>query len=193
MGMSAGLGESPGAMMSVIFAVRNAEEPLLRSLAALAPFATEGLIGDVVVADLGSRDATLAVAEAAGCTLIEACASRAMALERAVKLARKDWLLGLEAGDIPDAGVATSLRDHMARHAKAPLALALLALPPSAGGWRRGLLGPIFDASGVSPRQAIRLLLPRRDAELFASRHSRWRGPRSRARIERARAPATRP
>ncbi|MBV9588678.1 MAG: hypothetical protein JO310_03680, partial [Hyphomicrobiales bacterium] len=53
-------------MITVVFLTRDAEEPLLRSLAALAPFATEGLIGDVVVADLCSRDATLEVAEAAG-------------------------------------------------------------------------------------------------------------------------------
>ena len=54
----------------------------MRSLAALAPFAAEGLIADVVVADLGSRDATLAVADAAGCTIVENCAETAAALER---------------------------------------------------------------------------------------------------------------
>ena len=110
-------------MITVIFIVRNAEEPLLRSLAALAPFAAEGLIGDVVVADLGSRDATLAVAEAAGCKIVAKCATNGAALERAVKLARKDWLLVLEAGDTPDRGVATSLRDHIVQNAKAPLCL----------------------------------------------------------------------
>jgi glycosyltransferase involved in cell wall biosynthesis len=171
-------------MITVIFIARNAEEPLLRSLAALAPFAAEGLIGDVVVADLGSRDATRAVAEAAGCTLVENCANEHAALERSVKLARKEWLLMLEAGDTPDMGVATSLRDHIARNAKAPLALAFLALPPGAGRWRRALFGSIFDASGVSPRHAIRLLVPRRAAKLLAGAQGRWRGARSRARIE---------
>ncbi len=171
-------------MITVIFIVRNAEEPLLRSLAALAPFAAEGLIGDVVVADLGSRDATLAVAEAAGCTIVAKCASNATALERAVKLARKDWLLVLEAGDTPDTGVAKSLRDHIAQNAKAPLTLAFLALPPGAGRWRRALFGSIFDATGFAPRHAIRLLVQRRDAKFLASAQGGWRGARTRARIE---------
>src|SRR5689334_19234689 len=126
-------------MITVIFTVRDAEEPLLRSLAALAPFATEGLIADVVVADLCSRDATLAVAEAAGCTLVRECTSRATALERAVKLARKDWLLALEAGDTPGPAVAASLRDHIAQSAKAPRPLAFLALSAGDGRWRRAL------------------------------------------------------
>jgi glycosyltransferase involved in cell wall biosynthesis len=180
-------------MISVIFTARDAEEPLLRSLAALAPLATEGLIADVIVADLGSRDATLAVAEAAGCTLVETCVSRTVALESAIKRARKDWLLVLEAGDTPDARVATSLRDHIARHAKAPLALAFLALPPGAGRWRRFTLGPIFDASGVAPSRAMRLLVPRRDAKLLAGAPGLWRGARSRARIESAAMPSLRP
>lgn len=179
-------------MITAIFITRDEEEPLLRSLAALAPLATEGLIGDVVVADLGSRDATLAVVEAAGCTPVEKCASRAAAFERAIKLARKDWLLVLEAGDTPGADVATSLRDHLARNAKAPLALAFLALAPGAGRWRRALLGPVFDAAGFAPAHAIRPLVPRRDAKLLASTPWRWRGARSRARIERAGTPSSR-
>jgi hypothetical protein len=171
-------------MITVIFLVRNAEEPLLRSLAALAPFAAEGLIGDVVVADLGSRDATLAVAEAAGCTIVAKCASNATALERAVKLARKEWLLVLEAGDTPDTGVATSLRDHIARHAQTRLPLALLAVSASTGRWQRALLGGVFDLSGLAPRGSIRLLVPRRKADLLSKLEGRWRGARSRARIE---------
>ncbi|MBV9566986.1 MAG: hypothetical protein JO172_02510 [Hyphomicrobiales bacterium] len=115
-------------MITVIFITRDAEEALLRSLAAIAPFATDGLIGDVVVADLFSRDATLVVAEAAGCTIVEECATERAALERAVKLARKQCLLRLEPGDTPDAYVAASLRDHIARHAQTRLPLAFLAL-----------------------------------------------------------------
>jgi glycosyltransferase involved in cell wall biosynthesis len=180
-------------MITVIFVVRNAEEPLLRSLAALAPFAAEGLIADVIVADLGSRDETLSVAEVAGCMIVGKCPNKVAALERAIKLARKDWLLVLEAGDAPDTGVAMSLRDHVAQNAKAPLALAFLALPPGAARWWRPVLGPIFDASGLSPRHAIRLLVPRRDARFLASRQGRWRGARSCARIEGTARPSLRP
>jgi hypothetical protein len=180
-------------MITVIFIVRDAEEPLLRSLVALAPFAAEGLVGDVIVADIGSRDATLAVAEAAGCTFVEDCATKATALERAVKLARKDWLLWLAPGDTPHAAVAASLRDHIARTAKAPLPLAFLALAPGAGRWRRAMLGPIFDVFGLAPANAVRLLVPRRDAKLLVTVTGHRKGARSRARIERAGAPAPLP
>ena len=40
------------------------------TLAALVPGATAGLLGEVVVADAGSRDATAEVADVAGCRFI---------------------------------------------------------------------------------------------------------------------------
>jgi hypothetical protein len=173
-------------MISVIILTRDEEEPLLRSLAALAPFATEGLIADVIVADRGSRDATLAVAEAAGCTLVENCGNRTSALERALKLARKSWLLALSAGDMPDREVATALRDHLARSSPAPRPAALLALPPGAGILRRAMLGQAFDRLGMAPRTGLRVLTPPAEAELLLGEHRRWRGLRLRARIGRA-------
>ena len=173
-------------MITVIFIARDEEEPLLRSLAALAPLAAEGLIGDVIVADLFSRDATGAVAEAAGCTLVENCANERAALERAVKLARKEWLLALKPGDTPGAPVAASLRDHIARYAQTRLPLAFLALSTDAGWGKCALLGKLFDVFGFAARDSLRLLVPRGEADLLSKVAGHWRGARSRAPIERA-------
>ncbi|MBV9752236.1 MAG: hypothetical protein JO188_06925 [Hyphomicrobiales bacterium] len=176
-------------MITVVFLTRDAEELLLRSLAALARFSTQGLIGDVVVADLCSRDATLQVAEAAGCTLVEKCATEGAALERAVKHARKEWLFVLRPGDIVEALAAATLRDHLARNARTRLPLAFLAFPAASGRVRRALIGKVFTLSGLGPKNAVRLLVHRRDARLLADPERRWPGARAPTTIMRAAEP----
>ena len=57
-------------MISVIFATKDDEAGLAWSLAALVPAATEGIVRDVTVVDDGSRDGTLVVADAAGCSIL---------------------------------------------------------------------------------------------------------------------------
>ena len=59
-----------GSMLSVIIATHESERALVPTLAALVPGAAAGLIGEVVIADAGSRDATAEVAEIAGCRFI---------------------------------------------------------------------------------------------------------------------------
>ena len=54
-------------MLSTIIATHESERILVPTLAALIPGATAGLLGEVVVADAGSRDATAEVADVAGC------------------------------------------------------------------------------------------------------------------------------
>jgi glycosyltransferase involved in cell wall biosynthesis len=157
-------------MITVVIPVRDQEEPLLRTLAALAPLAAQGIVADVVVADCGSRDATLSVADAAGCAIVENCADRASAIRAAVGLARKPWLLLLAAGDIPDAGLAAAAREHIARTdlTGQPRAAAFLSLPAGAGVLRRAALALGFDMFGHSAPQARRVLAPRAEAHLLA-------------------------
>ena len=79
-------------MITAIIETRNEEVGLTHALAALVPAATEGILWDVIVIDKGSDDGTRAVADAAGCTIINASAEvdpRRTAVERA----RGDWLL----------------------------------------------------------------------------------------------------
>ena len=57
-------------MLSVIIATSESERPLVRSLAALVPGATAGLVREVIIADGGSADGTAEVADFAGCRLM---------------------------------------------------------------------------------------------------------------------------
>ncbi len=79
-------------MITAIIETRNDELGLAQALAALVPAATEGVISDVIVIDKGSDDGTLVVADAAGCTIIDA-EKEADARRAAVEQARGDWLL----------------------------------------------------------------------------------------------------
>ncbi len=79
-------------MITAIIETLNEEVGLAHALVALVPAATEGIIRDVIVIDHGSSDATREVADAAGCTIVEA-AGKTDGRRRAVEQARGDWLL----------------------------------------------------------------------------------------------------
>jgi hypothetical protein len=172
-------------MISVIIPVRDSEERLALSLAALAPLALQGLIADVVVADQGSRDATLKVADATGCAILEPCGDLDASIERAAGLARKDWLLGLLPGDLPDETVAKAALSHIAQSERTgtPSPAAYLALPTNSGALRRAARCLAFDMSGHAPGHCRRVLAPRAEARLLSDPLTRWRGTRMKERI----------
>jgi hypothetical protein len=175
-------------MISVIFVTRDEEEGLLRSLAALTPFALEGLVSDVVVADLGSRDATLEIADAAGCAVVEDCPDPGSAIRRAAERARKDWLLRLAPGDIVDGAAAESALRHIAqagRDGKAGGA-AFLACAAKGGALHRAAHLLAFDMLGLAPFPFRRVLAPRTQAHLLDGTGRRWPGMRLKARIGRS-------
>jgi len=98
-------------MLSVIIAAYDSERALVPTLAALVPGATGGLLGEVVVADGGSRDATAEVAEIAGCRFMTSAAPLGARLKAAAASTRSPWLLFLPAGCVPDPGwIATAER-----------------------------------------------------------------------------------
>ncbi len=86
-------------MITAIIETRNEEVSLAHALVALVPAATEGLIRDVIVVDGGSEDGTRKVADAAGCTIVDA-AEETDARRTAVERARGDWLLFTPASHI---------------------------------------------------------------------------------------------
>ncbi len=57
-------------MLSVIIATLNCERALVPTLATLVPGAAAGTVRDVIIADGGSKDATLEVADIAGCEIM---------------------------------------------------------------------------------------------------------------------------
>jgi len=91
-------------MLSVIIPTLNAEATLAKTLEALIPGAVAGLVGDVVVADGGSNDATRAIAEEAGCVWVSAVSGRGSQLVAGADVARGDWLLFLHADTVLEDG-----------------------------------------------------------------------------------------
>ena len=125
-------------MISVVLATRNDQRRLGRTLAALVPSAVDGLVRQVIVADAGSADATLEIADDAGAVVVkgplaEACAS-----------AKEDWLLILDPGARLGEGWERAAHDHIVRVAR-PGVIRM--------GQRRGLLGM------MSPAPAVGLLI----------------------------------
>ena len=94
---------NPQSMLSVIIATRDSERALVRTLAALVPGATAGLITEVLVADAGSQDDTAAVADVAGCAFLALDGPLGGRLKRAAAAARAPWLLFLKPGTVLDA------------------------------------------------------------------------------------------
>lgn len=84
-------------MISVIIPALNAAAHLPRSMASLMPGLTEGMIKQVIVADGGSEDETLAMADAAGCDIVKAERGRAKQLRAGAEAAKGKWLLFLHA------------------------------------------------------------------------------------------------
>lgn len=91
-------------MLSVIIASLESERTLVPTLAALVPGATGGLIGEVVVADAGSTDATEEVAEIAGCRFVRPEGTLGARLKEAAGSTRSPWLMFLRAGCVPEPG-----------------------------------------------------------------------------------------
>lgn len=91
-------------MFSVIIATHESERTLVPTLAALVPGATAGLLGEVIVADAGSRDATAEIADIAGCRIISSEAPLGARLKAAAASTRTPWLMFLRAGCVPEPG-----------------------------------------------------------------------------------------
>lgn len=87
-------------MLSVIIPSLNAGPGLASALGALIPGVVNGLIREVIVADGGSTDATLAIAGDAGCTVIACPPGRGGQLARGAGAARSGWLLFLHADTV---------------------------------------------------------------------------------------------
>ncbi|GLK77084.1 glycosyl transferase [Methylopila jiangsuensis] len=85
-------------MLSVVIPTRNDENRLGPTLAALVPGVAEGLVRDVALADGGSTDATLEIADIAGCGVVGGFADRAGRIDAAMRRAKSGWVLLLEPG-----------------------------------------------------------------------------------------------
>jgi glycosyl transferase family 2 len=90
-------------MLSVIIPTLNSERALVPTLAMLVSGAMSGIVREVLIADGGSDDATLEIAEVAGCTVLTSRAPLARRLKAAVAAVRAPWLMFLRPGTVLDA------------------------------------------------------------------------------------------
>lgn len=92
-------------MLSIVIPTENAEERLLPTLSALVPGAAAGIVREVILADSGSTDSTLKIADVAGCRVIEAPGSTVGArLKAGAASARSSWLMFLRPDTVLDPG-----------------------------------------------------------------------------------------
>jgi hypothetical protein len=147
-------------MLSVIIATLNSERALVRTLAALVPGATAGLISEVLVTDAGSRDETAAVADVAGCNFLVLEGPLARRLQAATAMARAPWLMFLQPGtilDTPWTGEARSFVEQPAWDARAAV---FRRSPPAQSGLREAF--SLFAAAfGARPRPEQGLIISR--------------------------------
>lgn len=84
-------------MISVVIPTLDAAATLPRCLDSLASAQASGFVEEVIVADGGSADGTIALAEAAGARIARAERGRGPQLAAGANAARGDWLLFLHA------------------------------------------------------------------------------------------------
>ena len=130
-------------MISVVIATHNDERTLGQTLAALVPAAVDALVREVILADAGSTDRTLAIAEDAGARVVRCEGSVEARVLEGCRAARAEWLLILEASVSAPHGWEGAAGRHMERH------------PGRAACWGRSGLAPF-----ATPAKAV--LVPRR-------------------------------
>lgn len=151
-----------GSMLSVIIATHELERALVPTLAALVPGAATGLIGEVVIADAASHDATADVAEIAGCRFISSNDPLGVRLNASATSTRSPWLMFLRAGAVPQPGWIDAA-DHFMQSTDVlgGAARAAVFRPPGAADHLRPTLGEVFAllrsalGSGPGPDQGL--------------------------------------
>lgn len=88
-------------MISVLIRVSHGPEALAVTLSSLVPAVAAGLIGDAVILAPPPDETLARVADAAGATLI---VGEDVTWQKGAQAARRDWLLCLEDGDVPQEG-----------------------------------------------------------------------------------------
>ncbi len=91
-------------MISVVIPTLNAQDSLPRCFDSLIGATVRGLVREVIVADGGSSDETLAIADGAGAHVTSAVRNRGAQLQEGARAARHEWLLFLHPQTALEAG-----------------------------------------------------------------------------------------
>jgi glycosyltransferase involved in cell wall biosynthesis len=152
-------------MISVIVPTLNSQALLPRCFDSLIAATVHGVVREVIVADGGSGDDTLMIADAAGARIKEAGRSRASRLIAGAEAARSDWLLFLHPESALEPGWDMEAENFLARTTLAhPRAAAFrYGLDDFDGGSRRGeAWAALRCALFKLPRGEQGLLIPKR-------------------------------
>lgn len=102
-------------MISVIIPTLDDEAVLGRALHPLVSAAVTGLVRDVIVADAGSTDATLEIADDAGCRILTGLQPGEGRAREAAGVAGADWVMVLDPSVQLLPGWEKVVRDHIER------------------------------------------------------------------------------
>jgi hypothetical protein len=147
-------------MLSVIIPTLNSERPLVRTLAALVPGATAGLVKEVLIVDGGSSDDTAAAADVAGCNFLIATGSLGIRLKVGAAAARAPWLMFVRPGTILDGSWTGEVR-HFVEQPTASERAAVFRGGASAQATWREAWSLLLRALGARPRPQQGLVISR--------------------------------
>lgn len=91
-------------MISAVIPTLNSEATLATTLEALIPAVVEGVVREVIVADGGSTDRTLKIADQSGARVVTSATGRGLQLKSGAAAAKMPWLLFLHADTVLDPG-----------------------------------------------------------------------------------------
>ena len=124
-------------MISIIIPTLNSAEGLKRALPPLVPGVAAGLVRELVIADAGSVDATLTIADAAGAVVVRTTPGEGVQSIAGAVTARGEWLMFLHA----EAALETRWIEDVSSFMHE-------------GGGRAGVFGYALAATGMRARAA---------------------------------------
>ncbi|WP_294220860.1 TIGR04283 family arsenosugar biosynthesis glycosyltransferase [uncultured Shimia sp.] len=107
------------APVSVVIPTLNEEAGLPACLGALFEGVSAGLLRELIVADAGSQDATLKIAEEAGAEVVVCAPSRGGQLRSGAVKAQGEWLLFVHADTVLPEGWSATVESHLAQNNRA--------------------------------------------------------------------------
>lgn len=146
--------DSQNSNISVVMIVRNEEEIIGRTLAAVTPY-----FADVVVVDSGSSDRTVSICRELGARVVESpWLGYGKTRNLAASHALNDWILSLDADEVPDKVLLEHLRclqPEEGRLYAIRLVTYLGNKPLRRGEFARGPINRLYDRRRVSWSEAI--------------------------------------